>query len=77
MGDERWRKMVVLDHGVRERFGVGGVMSKDGNARSWRERERERKDWECLRRVGQLVWEGIFGVEVDCVKKCLIKSYFD
>ena len=33
--------MVVLDHGVREKTGGGGVMSKDGNARSWRERERE------------------------------------
>ena len=71
--------MAMLGHGVRERSGGSGVMSEDGNAQSWRERERERerKDWECLRRVGQLVWEGIFGVEVDCVKKCLIKCYFD
>ena len=34
--------MAVLGHGVRERSGGGGVMSEDGNARSWRERERER-----------------------------------
>ena len=29
-----------------------------------RERERERKDWECLRRVGELVLEGGFGAKV-------------
>ena len=56
--------MAMLGHGVRERSNIFGKV-------------RERKDWECLRRVGELVWEGGFGVEIDCVKKCLIKCYFD
>ena len=35
MSDERRAKMVVLGHGVKERFGGGDVMSEGGSARSW------------------------------------------
>ena len=47
-----WRaKMVVLGHGVRERSNIFGKF-------------RERKDWECLRRVGRSVWEWGFRAKV-------------
>ena len=45
-----WAKIAMLGHGVRKRSNIFG----------W-ERERER---ECLRRVGEPVWEWGLGVEV-------------
>ena len=35
ISDKRRAKMVVLDHGVKERPGGGDVMSEGGGARSW------------------------------------------
>ena len=59
-----WAKVAVLGHGVRERSNIFGKV-------------RERNGWECLRRVGKLVWEGDFRAKVffwvhDFVRKCLI-----
>ena len=58
--------MAVLSHGVRERSDSFG-----------REREREREDWECLRRVGEPVWEEGFGVEVFLLSVWLREKMLD
>ena len=67
----QWVKMSKLNHGVREKSNSFG-----------KERERERNDWEFLRRVGEPVWEGGFGTEVFLLsvwlcEKMLKKCYFD
>ena len=61
MSNERWAKMAMLNRGVRERFDSFG-----------KEREREREREDILVELGKF-----FFWVCDCVRKCLIKCYFD